>query len=218
MDILVKKSKNRRSLRKNKYVHNENRIRLMGVNAAGISSKLASLNNVLRELSPSIFFIEETKLKQQGRLKLEKTNNFIIYELNRKERNGGGIAIRVREELKPTWIGEGDDNTELLVVEVEMSSLRVRCVGAYGPQENDIIEKKKAFWERLSEEVENADEKDAGFILRMDGNLWAGQGVVNGDPNQRNQNGKLFNEFLAKHPHLHVVNSLELSCYTLYSS
>ena len=84
----------------------------MGVNAAGISSKLHSLNNVIRKLSPSIFFIQETKLKRQGKLKIENPSKYIIYELNRKDRNGGGLAIGVVEELKPVWISEGDDITE----------------------------------------------------------------------------------------------------------
>ena len=54
----------------------------MGANAAGISSKLYSFNDILKKLKPSIFFIEETKLKQQGNLKIDKPSNFIIDELN----------------------------------------------------------------------------------------------------------------------------------------
>ena len=180
----------------------------MGVNSAGIRSKLPSLNNVLKSLNPSIFFIEETKLKQQGKLNIEKP--FVIYELNRKEKNGGGIAIGVKEQLKPIWISEGNDDLEILVVEVDISNIRVRCVGGYGPQENDVIQKKKAFWDRLSNEVHDATENEAGFLLQMDGNLWVGKEVVKDDPNSCNQNGKLFKDFLKKHPHLHVVNSLEL--------
>jgi hypothetical protein len=110
----------------------------MGANAAGISSKLPSLNHVLSELNSSIFFLEETKLKYYGTLKIEKP--FIIYELNRKDRNGGGIAIGLKEELKPVWISEGNDDTEVLVVEVDISNTRVRCVGGYRPQENDMKE------------------------------------------------------------------------------
>ena len=44
----------------------------------------------------------------------------------------------------------------------------------------------------------------------MDGNLWAGSSLIKDDPNPCNANGKLFKEFLNKHPHLKVVNSLEL--------
>ena len=44
----------------------------------------------------------------------------------------------------------------------------------------------------------------------MDGNLWAGSDLIKDDPNPCNANGKLFKEFLRRHPHLKVVNSLEL--------
>ena len=179
----------------------------MGVNSAGISSKLHSLKSVVKSLKPSVIFIEETKLKRPGKLKLE---NFIIYELNRKNRSGGGLAICVIEELKPVWISEGDDTTEVLVVEIDISGLKIRCVGAYGPQENVPIEKKRAFWDKLSVEVKDALENEAGFLLQMDGNLWAGSEIIKEDPNPCNGNGKLFKEFLQQFPHLKVVNSLDL--------
>ena len=52
--------------------------------------------------------------------------------------------------MQPVWISEGDDITEVLVVEIDISGFKVRCVGGYGPQEKDTIEKKKAFWAKLS--------------------------------------------------------------------
>ena len=84
------------------------------------------------------------------------------------------------------------------------------CGFGYGPQEKDAIEKKNAFWDRLSNEADDPSQNDAGFILQMDGNLWAGSEVVKDDPNECNQNGKLFKTFLKNNPHLHVVNSLNL--------
>ena len=75
------KKKNRRAYRKNKVSSIENRIIIMGANSAGLSSKAASFNDVLKKLKPSIFFIEETKMKQQGNIKIENPSDFIIFEL-----------------------------------------------------------------------------------------------------------------------------------------
>ena len=83
-------------------------------------------------------------------------------------------------------------------------------MGAYGPQEKDCIERKHKFWERLSTEVEEAQENNLAFILQMDGNLWAGKEIIKNDVHDCNQNGKLFHEFLKKYPHLIFVNSLDL--------
>ena len=210
METIVRKNPNRRSKKKFRNKPNQNKMTIKGVNAAGISSKINSFKNVLSKLNPSVLFIQETKLRHQGKLKLENTSNYVIYELNRKDKNGGGLAIGVMERLKPVWISEGDDNTEVLVFEIDVSGFKIRCVGGYGPHEYDLIEKKKAFLGRLTSEVEDAQENETGFILQMDGNLWAGSDVIKDDPNPCNANGKLFKEFLKRHPHLKVVNSLDL--------
>ena len=76
--------------------------------------------------------------------------------------------------------------------------------------EKDYIERKHKFWERLSTEVEEAQENNLAFILQMDGNLWAGKEIIKNDVHDCNQNGKLFHEFLKKYPHLIVINSLDL--------
>ena len=62
------KPKNRRALRKNKTSKFKTGISFVGVNAAGISSKLSSFDNLLKTLKPSVFFLQETKLKKQGRI------------------------------------------------------------------------------------------------------------------------------------------------------
>ena len=96
----------------------------------------------------------------------------------------------------------------MLVIQVKIGELLVRCVGAYGPQENDLVDRKVKFWERLSLEVEEAQENDTAFILQMDGNLWAGKNIIKNDVHDQNHNGKMFQEFLTKHSHLIVVNNL----------
>ena len=47
----------------------------------------------------------------------------------------------------------------------------------------------------LDKEVQFAKLSGSGFILQFDGNLWAGKGIIPGDPRLQNQNGKLFESF-----------------------
>ena len=56
-------------------------LRFMGINAAGLRSKLFSFKKVLNDLKPSVFFIEETKYKDAGKLKLD---DYLIFEKVRK--------------------------------------------------------------------------------------------------------------------------------------
>ena len=81
--------------------------------------------------------------------------------------------------------------------------MKIRCCIAYGCQENDIID-----WKYLDEDVAQANISGSGFILQFDGNLWAGENIVPGDPRPQNRNGRIFEEFLERNPHLTVVNSL----------
>ena len=81
------------------------------MNAAGLGSKKMTFRNVIAELRPSVFFVQETKFKEAGKFKMD---NFIIYELVRQSKNGGGLALGVAKELNPAWVREGDDTVEAL--------------------------------------------------------------------------------------------------------
>ena len=177
----------------------------MGVNAAGLKSKFNTFKKVIVELQPSVFFVEESKYKSVGKIKLE---NFVIFELVRQNREGGGLVIGCARELQPVWLREGDDEVEALSVEIILKRIKIRCVVAYGCQENDSIDLKEAFWKYLDEDVDQADNSGSGFVLQFDGNLWAGDDLIPGDPRKQNRNGKLFQQFLERHPQLSVVNAL----------
>ena len=177
------------------------------MNAAGLKSKLLTFKKVLFELQPSVFFIEETKFKTSGKFKIE---NYDIFELTRNDREGGGLAIGCLKSLNPVWVREGDDKVEAISVDIFIQDLKIRCCAAYGCQETDLNDRKKSFWDYLYDEVDFAKHSGAGLVLHFDGNLWAGNGIIPGDPRPQNKNGKLFQEFLKNNPHLTVVNSLPL--------
>ena len=180
----------------------------MGVNAAGLKPKLTTFKRVVNILRPSIFFIEETKFKEEGKIKLE---NFFTFELIRESKDGGGgLALGCLKELKPVLARKGDDKIEALTVDISVQKMKIKCVVGYGPQENSKNENKLNFWNYIEEEVNNARDNDCGFVLHFDGNLWAGSGIIHGDPRKQNKNGKLFEEFLIRNPNLVVVNSLPI--------
>ena len=204
------RKKNRRSLRKNKIKKYQNKVVFVGVNSAGLSSKLASFDDMLASIKPTVFFIEETKMKTGGRIKTKNSQLFQIFELTRKDKQGGGIAIGAINAVEPVLVSEGDDESEIIVIEIKVANIKIRCICGYGPQENSKSEKKLTFWGKLSNEIEDALANDACVVFQMDGNLWAGPEVVKNDPNPCNSNGKLFIDFLKKFPQLTVVNSLDL--------
>jgi hypothetical protein len=180
----------------------------MGVNAAGLRPKVLTFKKTLSELQPSVFFVEETKLRDAGKLKLD---NYVIFERVRENRDGGGgLALGCVKELKPVWVREGRDKVEALSVDIFVKEMKIRCCAAYGCQETDKVENKDAFWQYLDEDVIEATDAGAGIIIHMDGNLWAGNKIIPNDPRPQNRNGKLFEQFLERNSHLTVVNALDL--------
>ena len=155
-----------------------------------------------------MFCVEETKLKDEGKFKID---NYDIFEHVRASRDGGGgLALGCMKELQPALVRTGGDTVEALSVDIFFKNEKIRCCVAYGCQESDPVAKKDEFWNYLHEEIELAEQNKAGFILHFDGNLWAGDQIIPGDPKKQNKNGKYFQQFLKEHKNLTVVNSLEI--------
>ena len=80
------------------------KLKLFGINSAGLKSKLYSFNNILQQIKPQILTIQETKLKQNENLKGEIAEKYQIFYLSRRETQGGGLAIGVDKEIESTLI------------------------------------------------------------------------------------------------------------------
>ena len=116
-------------------------LRFLGVNTAGLKSKLTSFKKVIQELKPSVIFAQETKYKEEGQIKLG--DEYVIYEQVRKgEKLGGGLLICSLKELNPCLVSEGKDSVEAISIDIYLKNMKIRCCTAYGPQENESIEKK----------------------------------------------------------------------------
>ena len=94
-----KKKRNRRKERKKNKI-SERKLKVIGVNSAGLMSKIDSFEKLLVDENPLVFCIQETKLKKPNQIKTNSSKNFTIYELLRKNSNGGGLCIGVHKDLK----------------------------------------------------------------------------------------------------------------------
>ena len=69
------------------------------MNSAGLRSKLKSFEFILNDLQVSLFFIQETKYINNVKINFDGSSNYDIYQLNRKNKCGGGLAIGARKEF-----------------------------------------------------------------------------------------------------------------------
>ena len=129
--LVNKKVPVRRGRKKKNKTANIKSFSLIGANTAGLKEKFKSLVNIIENVKPSCVLLQETKMLRKGWVKIE---GYQTFELVRKETGGGGLATCVIEELEPVLISEGDDQSELLVVEVRINSnTKARIFNAYGP-------------------------------------------------------------------------------------
>ena len=208
-DNKSKKKRNRRKKNKVKDIT----LKLLGNNVDGILNKLESLENIIKTENPGAIFLQETKVGRTGRIRIPSNKTYSWYELIRttsaeKGEKGGGLAIGVLNILEPAWISEGDNDAEALTIEIWVEGVPIRLICGYGPQEGEKSERKEKFWNYLNNEVHKANVDGAKVIIQMDGNLWAGDKIIKGDPNSQNRNGKMFEDFLHKNPNLNVTNAL----------
>ena len=197
-----KKCRKRNKNGKNKIISKS--VKFYGINAAGIKSKLKSFDNIISVLKPSIWAIQETKLKPGETIKCESENEYQIFYLNRQKLQGGGIALGVDKRIETTLIRDGNE-VEILSVQAQLGGIPTRIVVGYRPQESDKIEEKERFLNFMEQEVNEADLLNHGLMIQMDGNLHAGD-LVKNDPNIQNKNGKMFSEFLGRNKSLVVLN------------
>ena len=108
-------------------------VNILSTNAGGLRHKASDLKNKLKYFQSTIFSVQESHYAKKGKFVMDK---FIIFEAIRKSKIKGGSILGVHVDLKPVLVKEYSESFELIVVEVEIGTTRVRVMTGYGPQEN----------------------------------------------------------------------------------
>ena len=194
-----------------------NNVNIIGINAAGLTSKMQTFDKVLFDIHPSVFILQETKRKMHApKMNAKNLENYQVFELRREKAkeeggkglSGRGLAVRALHDFKPMLVRQGDDM--VLTIEILAGQTKIRCVNGYGPQLGDSRERKDRFWSYLDREVIEAEAENKGLIIEIDSNAWAGTSIIPNDPNQQNSNGKLLEMFLKRNKGINLINSLPI--------
>ena len=167
---------------------------MIGVNAAGINSKLESLNAMLVKLKPQIWCVQETKLKENETLKCEAIKDFQVYYLYRQNSGGGGLALGIDKNIESTLMLQGDDETEVEDVLADVGGLLVRIVIGYGYQENSLKSSKDKFCGFLEAEVYKADFEGQILIIQLYSKLHGGPDLLKNDPKSAKSKRKIISK------------------------
>ena len=177
----------------------------IGINAAGLLSKLDSFENWLIDSNPAIFSVQETKVATTGQIQSKAINAYQIYEQIQSVNpgTGGGLCIGVAKNLPSALLWEGGDEAECLSVQVQVGQQEMVVVCGYGPQLHASPERKEKFWAYLEREASEAAREDKMLVIQMDSNCWLGEKYIPGDPNKiQNSNGRMFQDFMLRNKDL----------------
>ena len=115
---------------------------ILGNNSAGLLNKVDSFSRKIEKFKPGVFFVQESKVRRKNQI---KHKDYIMFEHLRKEKGGGGLLTAVHKSLNPVSISE-EDESEVLVVQGNINSKKVRFINGYGPQENNGDDLKEKFF------------------------------------------------------------------------
>ena len=216
-NVLNKKTHNRRGWGeklKRKQIRakqHEKLFTILGSNANGIHGKLDSLKeNIDFFNKPTCINLQETKLRFTGTIKLE---GYQIFE-NVRNGMGGGLLTAVSQDISPILISNGCENVEMLVVQGKIGNYDMRIFNCYGPQEISQSQRPSSeqqqivtqFWMEIENEVIKAKDEGCLVLIEMDANAKVGKNIINDDPNETSENGKLFLDFVSRQ-NLKILNA-----------
>ena len=152
----------------------------MSANVNGICNKMISLQFNIEQLKPEIIILQETKQRRKARIKLP---GYRVFELIRGD-NGGGLLIACLSALEPVQIFEGNQECEVLVVEISVNKQKVRVIGGYGPQECAPVIVREQYRNCIEEQVEKAKLSNTMILIAEDSNAKLGKEWIDGDPHK----------------------------------
>ena len=179
---------------------------ILGTNADGIKPKVESLYAAMNYFKPSVVLLQETKVTKPGTLKIP---GYQVFEKIRTDKGGGGLLAAVDEHLTPLLISTGNEEAEIMTVQVSVGNYQMRIINGYGPQEDEPKQIIYSFWEEIEKEVIEAVENNCMVLVELDANAKIGKEHIKGDPHECTQNGKLLLE-MVKRKNLVIANALDI--------
>ena len=175
------------------------------INIRDIKSKITSLEEIVREMKPTVIAITETWLEPDSPIEIE---GYAVYRNDRDE-NGGGVMIAVKKELKniTTEIKRTKENLESMFIMINNSQIKLRLGVVYFPQEKD--QKLKEIYNIIKEQVERSRNEEESIIIIGDFNCRIGN-EIEGNDERVTKGGKKMLQFVEKED-LKIINCKESS-------
>ena len=144
----------------------DRRMKIMYANANGITGKIDNLKTAAKTHNSHVIAITETKIQGD----MPKLEGYEWISKNRTGKEGGGIAIAVRNDLtnNATLVDDLEDqDQEVIWVEIRSGPPKQFIGVYYGTQENSPIEETEREYSQLTTQI-HALQQRGGVILTAD--------------------------------------------------
>ena len=179
-----------------------NTLTVLSANANSLKNKMLSFNFNLEQLKPDVVVIQETKLKRKNQINVKGYRTFPTIRGD----SGGGVLISCLISLDPVLIFEGDEESEIIVVQIKLNDKQIRIIGGYGPQECAPVVVRETYRTTMEEQVVRAYLAGNSVIIAEDSNAKLGSQWIKGDPHPISDNGKLLGGMIERQD-LCLINS-----------
>ncbi len=154
------------------------------------------------QLKPHIIIIQETKFKKKNQIELK---GYRLFPTVRGD-DGGGVLIACLVSLAPVLVYEGDAESEIIVVHVQLGSQPLRIIAGYGPQECAPTVVRETYRNDVEAQVVRAHLAGCMALVAEDANAKLGNEWIKDDPHEISDNGKLLSGMISRQ-NLVIVNN-----------
>ena len=167
----------KQSIRRSQQRAKQVKLKLLYANVRGINGKLVSLKGILETTQPHIVGLKETHKNVDSNLNI---NGYIWIGRERKQKQGGGIGLLIRKEMKNhiSIHKIGEEDSEILWIQYRQKNIKDLYIGIYyGKQESRTPkEDNEKEMSSLETDILQIKEEDGEIILMGDFNIKIVQG------------------------------------------
>ena len=145
-------------------------------------------------------------MRKVGQIRIPEYQNF---EKVRTNKNGGGLLTSVIDDLNPVLISTAKDDIEIITVEADLGTEKIRIINGYGPQEDDDPQQVLGFWQEFEAQILQAKDENCHIMIQMDANAKVGSQIIRQDPHNMSHNGKLLFDIIERQ-NLIIANALDI--------
>lgn len=115
-------------------------LKILNFNANGVKNQKEEIKTFLQLQNIDIAIITETHLRASDKFKIA---NYVTHRKDRKDRQGGGVAILIKKNIKhyPYPNTEENHNMETTGIQIDNEKLKMKIYAIYCPPKADIDEK-----------------------------------------------------------------------------